>query len=168
MHKLYYKVIQSIFSLTAGGSGYKCLLDLGFPLPAIRTLQKRTEEITFMPGVVTEVFDLLKLKACQMRAAETLCSLVLDEMSITPGSQWDVKSDSFIGAITLGSPEASRGTKATKCLVFLLAGLSVRWKQVVYYHFTCNFKLYYIFEEYPFRKVATLKSRLKKAFSWLV
>ena len=80
-----------------------------------------------------------------MRPAETLCSLVLDEMSITPGCQWDVKSDSFIGAITLGSQEAARGTKATKCLVFLLAGLSVRWKQVVYYHFTGKNKVIYMY-----------------------
>ena len=122
------------FNLLAGGSGYKCLLDLGFPLPAIRTLQQRTEEIKFEPGVVTEVFDLLKLKACQMSSTEVLCSLVMDEMSITPGSQWDVKSDSFIGSVTLG--DVASGTKATKCLAFLLAGIAVRWKQVVYYHFT--------------------------------
>ena len=69
-----------------------------------------------------------------MSSRETLCSLVLDEMSITPGCQWDVKSDSFIGSVTIG--EGSSGIRATKCLAFILAGISVRWKQVVCYHFT--------------------------------
>ena len=88
--------------------------------------------------VVTEVFELLKLKSCQMTPAETLCSLVLDEMSITPGCQWDVKSDAFIGKVTLGGNKEGSGSKATKCLAIMLAGISVRWKQVVYYHFTGN------------------------------
>ena len=135
-HKNYLNIYIWICFISAGGAGYKCLLDLGFPLPAIRTLQNRTEEIQFQPGVVTEVFELLKLKACQMTPTETLCSLVLDEMSITPGSQWDVKSDSFIGNVTLGSDKETTSTKATKCLAFMVAGISVRWKQVVYYHFT--------------------------------
>ena len=69
-----------------------------------------------------------------MSGSESLCSLVLDEMSITPGRQWDVKSDSFIGSITIG--DDSGGNKATKCLAIMLAGIVVRWKQVVYYHFT--------------------------------
>ena len=89
---------------------------------------------------MTEVFDLLKLKTCQMSPAESLCSLVMDEMSITPGRQWDVKSDSFIGSVTLG--DSTNAGKATKVLAILLAGISVRWKQVVYYHFTGNRKIY--------------------------
>ena len=60
---------------------------------------------------------------------------------MTPGSQWDVKSDSFIGNVKLGGLS---DTKATKCLTFMLAGLSVRWKQVVYYHFTGKKNILYM------------------------
>ena len=80
-----------------------------------------------------------------MSSTESLCSLVLDEMSITPSRQWDVKSDSFIGSVTLGN--VTSPAKATKCLAIMLAGLSVRWKQVVCYHFTGKTKSI-LFEKY--------------------
>ena len=118
----------------AGTSGYECLLGLGYPLPAIRTLQRRTESILFNPGLLPEVFDLLALKARQMSRRELLCSLVLDEMSITPDFQWDCKSDSLIGGVTLGN--CNPDTKASKCLVYMLAGIGIRWKQIVAYDFT--------------------------------
>ena len=119
---------------SAGTAGYECLRGLGYPLPAIRTLQRRTESIAFNPGLLHEVFDLLALKSRQMSRRELLCSLVLDEMTITPGFQWDCKSDSLIGGVTLGS--CSPDSKASKCLVYMLAGVGVRWKQIVAYDFT--------------------------------
>ena len=124
---------------SGGSSGYECLRGLGYPLPAIRTLQHRTESILFNPGILHEVFDLLELKTKQMSHRELLCSLVLDEMTITPGMQWDCKSDSFIGGVSLG-PEVDKSSgssiKGSKCLVFMLAGLGIRWKQIVAYDFT--------------------------------
>ena len=124
--------LKILFS--AGSSGYECLRGLGYPLPAIRTLQHRTESVLFNPGILHEVFDLMELKSKQMSPRELLCSLVLDEMTITPGMQWDCKSDSFLGGVSLGpkvDPSSGSSIKGSKCLVMMLAGLGIRWKQIV-------------------------------------
>ena len=47
----------------AGSSGYKALQDFQIPLPGIRTLHRRMQSVRFEPGILTEVFDFLKLKA---------------------------------------------------------------------------------------------------------
>ena len=47
----------------AGPTGYKTLQEWQIPLPGIRTLPRRMQCVKFEPGVLTEVFDFLNLKA---------------------------------------------------------------------------------------------------------
>ena len=55
-------------------------------------------------------------------------------MAIAPSYCYDRKMDTFVGQVTLPQHEGI----ATKGLVFLLVGLSTRFKQVVAYHYSGN------------------------------
>lgn len=116
----------------AGRTGYETLKEMGYPLPARRTLQKRTESITFHTGVQYEMFQLMGTKAQALQPKDRLCGIGMDEMSLTPAKTYDIKSDSFIGDVTLPGHTG----KASKALVIMLVGLQLRWKQIVCYHFT--------------------------------
>ena len=62
--------------------------------------------------------------------------IVLDEMSISAGTFYDASTNTIIGNVTLPDHDAS--IFATHSLVFMLAGIASRWKQVVAYYFTGN------------------------------
>lgn len=61
-HETVQKALQLKFS--CGKSGYETLLGQGQPLPSIRTLQRRMQDIRFESGMLHEVFKLLTLKVC--------------------------------------------------------------------------------------------------------
>lgn len=62
------------------------------------------------------------------------CLLVLDEVSIVPKLCYDSSTGSFLGKVTL--PEHNNEELATHVLVFMLTGISRRWKQVVDFYYT--------------------------------
>lgn len=43
-------------------TGYNAILDLHMPFPSNRTLTRRLQTIQFLPGILHEVFDFIKLK----------------------------------------------------------------------------------------------------------
>ncbi|CAM4528894.1 unnamed protein product [Leuciscus chuanchicus] len=118
----------------AGPTGYKTLQEFQIPLPAIRTLQRRMEYIRFEPGVLTEVFDFLKLKVDGLADLERECVLSLDEMVITPSVELHMLTGKLYGDVTLPGHTGV----ATHACVFMLAGNTTRWKQVVAYHYSGN------------------------------
>ena len=126
------KALQLRFS--CGASGYKLLLQQHYPLPSDRTLQRRMEKVSFQPGVLGQVFDFLKLKVEGMRPEERICCLTLDEMSLTSSIEYDASGGNLMGSVTL--PEHTG--IATHALVFMLGGITTRWKQTVAYHYTSN------------------------------
>lgn len=75
---------------------------------------------------------MLKIKASTMEPNNRLCGLAMDEMALKPSFDYDIKSDSFLGNVTL--PEHSG--RATKALVFQICGIASRWKQTVAYFYT--------------------------------
>ena len=63
--------------------------------------------------------------------------LIIDEVSITPGKVYDSSNKCFLGYVTLtDNPNAEE--LAESGLVFMLAGISARWKQPVALHYTNN------------------------------
>ena len=66
--------------------------------------------------------------------SDRLAQLCFDEMTIEEGDTLDKQTGKSIGHVTL----PGHSGKATKVLVFLLAGLKSRWKQIVAYYFTSN------------------------------
>lgn len=119
-----------------GTSGYEFLRKLGYPLPSTSVLGRRLQGLKFLPGVLTEVFDVLKSKADTMDDVEKDCALYLDEMEMAPGYEHDRGEDCFLGGVTLPDNLDNPGIAANHACVFMLGGLNSRWKQVVAYHFT--------------------------------
>lgn len=67
---------------------------------------------------------------------EKHATLVFDEMNIKPGLQLDSGLSTVIGRPTLKSSNEAPNEFATHALVYMLAGVSTRWKQIVAYDFT--------------------------------
>ena len=104
-----------------------------FPFPNIRTLQKRTESIQFEPGILTQMVQGLKGKV-ESDIPEMGRDVVVmwDEMSIKKGVQYAPGLQRWYGEVTLPGHEGI----ANKGLVFMLAGITVRFKQVLAYYYT--------------------------------
>ena len=62
------------------------------------------------------------------------CLLVIDEISIMPGTCYDNATGSYIGYVTLPGHDSS--VLATHVLVIMLAGIAQRWKQVIAFYYT--------------------------------
>ncbi|EFN78912.1 Transposable element P transposase, partial [Harpegnathos saltator] len=72
--------------------------------------------------------------------AEKHAVLIIDEMSIKPGLQYDNSIVAVVGRPTMklsGGFDSSH-QKATHALVFMLYGISTKWKQTIGYEFTGN------------------------------
>jgi len=117
-----------------GPSGYKELLMQKYPLPSPRTLRRCIQHVRFESGILDEVFQYLEVKTSAMAAQERDCVPTLDEMAIKPSVEFDKRTCHFIGDVTL--PDHSG--PATHSLVFMLGGITTRWKQTVSYYFTGN------------------------------
>ncbi|XP_071653702.1 uncharacterized protein [Temnothorax longispinosus] len=118
---------------TCGTTGYNYVREVVAPFPSVRTLQRSIENISFEPGVLTDIFALLKEMGEHLDEIHKFCCLVFDEMSIREKIDFDWNSKTYIGYTTLpGLPR----TIASKLMAFLLSGVCKRWKQIVAYHFT--------------------------------
>lgn len=125
------KALKLKFS--CGNNGYEELIKQKIPLPSLRTLRRRLQNLKFEPGILDEVFKFLEVKIQTFKSDhEKDCVLIMDEMAITPANLFDVSSNKNIGKINLPNHEGT----GTSVLVFMLGGISTRWKQTVAYFFT--------------------------------
>lgn len=87
-----------------------------------------------------------------MLPVERHAALMIDEMQITPGKDYDSSLKKVIGKITvpLAPGSVSTDDRATHALVFMLGGMSSRWKQTVAYEFTGN-HTFFLNEYLPLR-----------------
>ena len=120
------------FSFTCGTKGYENLLQVKFPYPSIRTLQRRLQNIKFESGILSEILEFLKLKVATFNEHEKECVLLLDEMAITEEIQYDCSINKYVGDVTFPNSQG----RANQALVFMIGGISSRWKQVIAYFYT--------------------------------
>ncbi|KAH7940663.1 hypothetical protein HPB49_003365 [Dermacentor silvarum] len=93
------KTIQVALQIkhACGTTGYEFLRSLSYPLPSNRTLIRRMQNIRFLPGIHTEVLEVLKRKAETMQDIEKDCVLFMDEMEISQGFEHDRSLDCLFG-----------------------------------------------------------------------
>lgn len=126
-HTTIVKALKLKFS--CGNNRYEELLKQNIPLPSQRSFQI----LKFDSGILHEVFKFLNLKIVSFKNIhEKYCVLIMDEISITPSNLFDVSLNKNLGNITL----PNHAGIATNVLVFMLGGISTRWKQSVAYYFT--------------------------------
>ena len=123
-----------------GKKGYELLRHVGYPLPAYRTLCNRMQDIPMRPGLQKDLIDFVFLKLKNFPDKDHDCVLSLDEVQVRKCIQYDKGLNSFIGYVSeeiypkqLNDPTHQL---ATHVLVFMIRGISMRWKQVIGYFFT--------------------------------
>lgn len=83
--------------LTCGTTGYESIKSQHYPLPCIRTLQKRMESFKFESGILVEVLPILKTKVECLKPEERHAVLLVDEMALKPGLEYDTSVEKIIG-----------------------------------------------------------------------
>ena len=126
------KALQIRFA--CGTAGYQLLRSQHQPLPGIRTLQRYMSKVDFEPGVLCQVVDALSSKVTCMNEEEKFCCITLDEMSVLLSIEYDSSTSQLVANVNLPNHTG----QSTHGLVFMLAGISSRWKQIVAYYFTGN------------------------------
>ena len=116
--------------LTCGSRGYEHERKT-YPLPSQRTLRARLEGIHFDFGLLNDVFSLLQSAVSRMAEDDKDCVIILDEMSIEKDRTYCLNNKKIFGDVTLPSKP---GVLAIHALLFLVAGIKLRWKQSVAYH----------------------------------
>lgn len=71
---------------------------------------------------------------------EKHATLIFDEMAIKPGLQFDNSLNEVVGRPTMSASnnKSNSDQLATHALMFMLAGVTTRWKQIIAYDFTSN------------------------------
>lgn len=127
------KALKLKFS--CGVSGYEELLNQGMPLPSIRTLRRKLEDVKFETGICSDMLQFLEYKKLSFdKETDIECGLVFYEMSITAQRKYNPATGDFVGHITFPGKKGI----AKKALVFMLVGIANRWKHIIGYHFTGN------------------------------
>lgn len=122
------KALRLKFS--CGNNGYEELIKQNIPLPCLRTLRRILLNINFEPGILHEVFKFLEIKIQTFKNDdEKDCVLIMDE---TPANLFVMSSNTKIGNSTLPNHKRT----GINVLVFMLGGISTRWKQIIAYYFT--------------------------------
>lgn len=120
-----------------GTAGYEEIAR-DWPLPSLRTLSRRHENLKFQSGVLDKVFDFWSIKTATFQnGLDKHCAIVLDEMTIAKGLIYYTSTHSYLEKATLANM-SGEFDDATHDLVIMLAGIGSRWKQVVAYYYTSN------------------------------
>ena len=115
---------------------YRTLRKL-FHLPSKQTLLNWTKFIDVQPGISDFIMNVLAIKAKAMNESEKNCVLLMDEVSLKPGYQYDIRNDIIDGFVDYGHlGRKNRG--ANRALVFMIRGLKSCIKQTIGYFFSQN------------------------------
>jgi hypothetical protein len=88
------------------------------------------------PGLLNEILIQLKIKVETMKDEEKHCAILLDEIAITPKYDNDPSTGLVLGKPTIPSSNGQFEELATHGLVYMMAEVTTRWKQIVGYQLT--------------------------------
>jgi len=146
-------------------AGHKVVSKTQMPLPSDRVMQRSVQHIVFRPGISNiEIYMPAKIQALtEINPFFDEALLNFDEMALKPAREFDVSTKTMVGFCTLPGAkpritaeirgefnndqmaieayrksvsEAMLHQKAEKAMIFVLAGVLHRWKQIFAYHFT--------------------------------
>lgn len=109
-----------------------------FCLPSKKTLLNVLKAVKLVPGINKIIFEKLKDTVSKMNSEDRVCSLIFDEMSVTPHIYYDKSRDEIIGFENLGTYKTHKF--ADHVTVFMIKGLRKNFKQPVAYYFSQNMK----------------------------
>ena len=106
------------------------LLQKVFMLPSIKTLRDTMKKIDIYPGFPPKLLSAFKCKVDSFTAAEKLCVLIFDEVSLKKSVTYNVEKDYVEGLEDFGDLiTVEEGNPAGYASVFMARGLTKSWKQ---------------------------------------
>lgn len=109
-----------------------------FTLPSRKVLKSLLAQIKLSPGINPLIFEELKETVSNMVVQDRLCTLIFDEMSITPQLHYNIYTDDLVGFENYGKEKTANF--ANHVLVFMVKGVKRNFKQPVAYYFTQTLK----------------------------
>lgn len=117
-------ISKAIVLYSASARAYRLLLKKGYPFPAVSSLRLWLKKIKIAPGILTSVFNFMKLS--DMTSMDKICVISFDEMKIKHSYLYDKANDETLKPYSYAQ-------------VVMLRGLFKSWKQPVFYDY--DFKL---------------------------
>lgn len=103
-----------------------------FTLPSVASLHRWLSTTEVRPGFPPKIFDLLKDRVSVMKEMDKFCVVSFDEMSLRVGLSYNITEDAVEGFEDFGTlGKTSRA--ANHALVFMVRGLTGKWKQPLGY-----------------------------------
>lgn len=130
-----YTLNDKIFALSifkTSPKAYKFLSNI-FALPCETTLNNLLEKIPFIPGINSHIEENMKHQVKQLKPMDRTCIILFDEMALEPGLKYDKKNDLMLGFENFGKTVTNKF--ADHVLVFMIKGVSKKWKQPYAYYF---------------------------------
>ncbi|CAH2096251.1 unnamed protein product [Euphydryas editha] len=112
--------------------GYK-FLEKMFALPNKKTLARLSNKIDFECGINENIFEYIKKSIKDWTITKKLCSIVFDEMALTPRLTYNEGKDKIIGFVDIAGERKPK--LADHALVFMIRGICSSWKQCIAYYF---------------------------------
>ncbi|CAK1579730.1 unnamed protein product [Parnassius mnemosyne] len=128
-----FKIEEKILSLSLFKRSPKCyaLMSIYFILPSTKSLKQLLAKIELGAAINEMVFKKLRKTINNFDTQDKLCTVIFDEMSITPQIQYDSSKDELKGFASHGKNQI-----ANHALVFMIKGIRRQYKQPVAYYFT--------------------------------
>ncbi|KAJ2952680.1 hypothetical protein O0L34_g7020 [Tuta absoluta] len=104
-----------------GPKSYRLLRKM-FVLPAKRTLLNLLSAVNFKPGINQHIIDNLKDVVKNMPPEKKIVNLLFDEVSLSPGLQYDSTNDEIVGFEDLGEDKRKK-VLADHALVLMIKGI---------------------------------------------
>ena len=110
---------------------YKLLQKI-FILPSKRTLNKFLQNLTIEPGLNIHIIKQLQEYVKQWDVKKRLCSIVFDEVALSPHLTFVEHKDKIDGFVNFG--QSSQKKFCDHALVFMVRGICFSWRQPIAYY----------------------------------
>ena len=129
----YQKFIGLNMLIGTTANGYRLLRKI-FTLPSTSTLLRSLENFRSKPGIKPLNIDMLKMKVKPGKSNAKHMFLILDEISLRVGINYDEKSGKLIGFEDDGNKMNDKLASSALCL--MAVGIIERWKYPIGYFYT--------------------------------
>lgn len=109
------------------------LLENMFALPNKRTLHRLSEGISIKSGLTSQVFKYIENKIKKWEIKQKLCTIVFDEISLSPHLTYDEKIDIIHGFVDIAGERQMK--ICDHALVFMIRGICASWRQSIVFYF---------------------------------
>ncbi|CAK1584401.1 unnamed protein product [Parnassius mnemosyne] len=124
--------LMALLIMKQSPKSYK-LLEKMFALPSKRTLNRLSEKVSIQPGLNPLIFEHISNTTKKWDTKQKLCTIVFDEVSLTPHLTFNEKDDIINGFVDIAGERKLK--YCDHALVFMLRGICSPWRQSVAFYF---------------------------------